>query len=79
METVYEGTLEEILAHRDELQDRRLRVTVLDTSDEGAIRERVAKLERGLAMVRELGKDLPPYPRRELTLDVFYPDEDEPR
>lgn len=79
METVYEGTWDEIAAHRGELENRRLRVVVLDTPEEAAICEQVARIERGLEMARELGKELPPYPKRELTLDVMYPDEDEPR
>ena len=79
METVYEGTWEEILAHQDELQDRRLRVTVLDAPDRAAIRERVERLERGLALAREISKDFPPVPERHITLDFLYPDKDEPR
>ena len=79
METIYEGTWDEVAAHRGEFENRRLRVVVLDTSEETAIRERVARIERGLAMAREASRGLGPFPKREITLDVLYPDEDAPR
>ena len=79
MATVYEGTWEEIKAHEAELAGRKVRLIVEETPDEAAIRERVARIDRGLAMAREFGKDLSPVPERRITLAFLYPDEDEPR
>lgn len=79
MATVYEGTWEEIAAHREEFRGRRLKLIVEETDEQAAIRERVERLERGFALAREISKDFPPVPERHITLDFLYPDEVEPR
>ena len=79
MATVYEGTWEEVAVHAPEWTGRRVKVIVEEASQSEVIRERVERLERGLATARELSKDFPPVPERHITLDFLYPDEDESR
>lgn len=77
METTdrYVGSWNEIKSHEDELNGQFLVVRVIR---DPVIQERIERLERGLALVREFGKNLPQYPERQITLDVLYPDEDKP-
>ena len=74
---VFEGTWDEIAAHREEFAGRRLRVTVGETPDEVRIGERLARLREGLAIIEEAGKGMGPYPNYTMDNDFLYPDDEE--
>lgn len=73
--TVYEGTWEEVLAHKDEFAGHYVQVKVIQDPD---IAERLARMERSLEGLRKIGAGKGPFPEREITLDDRYPDRDAP-
>lgn len=77
MQTVYEGTWDEIAAHRDEFEGRHLKLIVEEKPDEVVSRERLARLDRALAIIEEVGRDKGPYPNHTMDNDFFYPDDEE--
>ena len=73
METIYEGTWEELQSHSAELTGRRVRVIVQDIETAG----RLMRFEQGLARIKEIGRGIGPFPYRDITLDLRYPDDEE--